>query len=158
MPRSMLRMFSIATQFRGRLVFSQFLLAISALCTVGFATLTQGLVNEGMVAGDANAALTIGFWMFVLAVGAGVAMAGAAAYAVFFSQGTSYTIRDQLYAKLQSFSFGNYDRFPTGQLMVRLNADATNVERGMLYALLLGLYAPFIMLASLVLVILRPRS
>ncbi len=61
MFRSMLRMFTFVTQFRGKLLFSQLLLAISAICTIGFATLTQGLINEGMNAGDANAAMSIGF-------------------------------------------------------------------------------------------------
>lgn len=158
MPKSMIRMFGITKMFRGRLIVSQLLLLVSALCTVGFATLTQGLVNQGMQAGDAEAALQIGWWMIILAIIAGLCMAGAAALAVFFSQGTSYMIRSQLYEKLQTFSFANYDRFPTGQLMVRLNADAINVQNGMLYALMLGLFAPFILLTTLILVIITTPS
>jgi ABC-type multidrug transport system fused ATPase/permease subunit len=57
-------------------------------------------------------------------------------------------IRSSLYEKIQDFSFGNFDKFPTGHLMVRLNADVLNVQNGMLYALLLGLYAPFMILAT----------
>jgi len=148
-------MFGIVTRFKGKLIFSQILLLISALSTVGFATLTQAMVNEGMQAGDPEAVLNIGFWMFVLAVIAGISMAGAAGYAVYFSQGTSYTIRSLLYGRLHTFSFANYDKLPTGHLMVRLNADATTFQNGMLYALMLGLYAPFMILATLVLVIFK---
>ena len=54
MPKSMMRMFGIVTRYRARLIFSQILLAISAVCTVGFATLTQGLVDEGMRAGTVH--------------------------------------------------------------------------------------------------------
>ncbi len=158
MPKSMLRMFGITTMFKGRLVLSQVLLFLSALTTIGFATLTQGLVNQGIEAGDPRTLLNIAVWMFVLAVIAGLCMAGAAALAVFFSQGTSYMIRTRLYKKLQTFSFANYDRFSTGRLMVNLNSDAINVQNGMLWALMLGLYAPFMILCTLVLVIINTRE
>jgi ABC-type multidrug transport system fused ATPase/permease subunit len=158
MPKSMIRMFRVVTMFKGRLVLSQVLLFMSALTTVGFATLTQGLVNQGVEAGDPEALLNIAVWMFVLAVIAGLCMAGAAALGVFFSQGTSYIIRAKLYEKLQSFSFANYDRFSTGRLMVNLNSDAINVQNGMLWALMLGLYAPFMILCTLVLVIINTRD
>ena len=155
MLRSMRRMFGLTKRYRIRLIGSQLLLLISALATVGFATLTQGMVNQGMQAGDPEAVLSIGFWMLMLAVIAGICMAIAASQAVFFSQGIGYVIRSHLYEKIQTFSFGNYDKHSTGQMMVRLNSDALNVQNGMLYALLLGLYAPFMILATLALTIIN---
>jgi len=131
------------------------MLLISALATVGFATLTQGMVNQGMAEGDPEAVLEIGFWMLILAVVAGISMAIAASQAVFFSQGAGYIIRAYLYDKIQTFSFGNYDKHSTGQMMVRLNADTLNVQNGMLYSLLLGLYAPFMLLATVALTIIN---
>jgi ATP-binding cassette subfamily B protein len=151
MLKSMRRIFGITKLYRFRLISSQVLLLISVLATVGFATLTQGIVNLGMVEGDPEAVLNIGFWMLILAVIAGITMAIAAGLAVFFSQGTAYVVRSHLYDKIQTFSFGNFDRHPTGEMMVRLNADVLNVQNGMLYALLLGLYAPFMLLATVVL-------
>ena len=155
MLKSFRRIFGITKMYRFRLISSQVLLLISVLATVGFATLTQGIVNLGMVEGDPEAVLNIGFWMLVLAVVAGICMAIAAGLAVFFSQGAAYFVRSRLYEKIQTFSFGNFDRHPTGQLMVRLNADVLNVQNGMLYSLLLGLYAPFMLLATLVLTIIN---
>jgi ATP-binding cassette subfamily B protein len=155
MLKSMRRIFGITKRYRFRLVISQLMLFISAICTVGFATMTQGMVNLGMVEGDPEAVLNLGFWMLVLAVIAGITMAIAASQAVFFSQGSAYVIRSYLYEKIQSFSFRNYDKFPTGLMMVRLNSDALNVQNGMLYALLLGLYAPFMILATVILTIIN---
>lgn len=150
--KSFRRIFGIATMYKGRLILSQILLFISVVCTVSFASLTSGLINQGMVAGDVDAVFDIGWWMFILAVLSGLCMAGAATIAVFFSQGMSYTIRSMFYEKLQTFSFANYDKVPTGELMVRLNADALNVQNGVLYAVMMGLLAPFQLLVSLVLV------
>jgi ATP-binding cassette subfamily B multidrug efflux pump len=130
MLKSMRRIFEVAKEYRARLIVSQLSLLISAMATVGFATLTQGMVNQGMVVGDSEAVLNIGFWMLILAVIAGITMAIAAALAVFFSQGTAYVIRAYLYEKIQTFSFGNFDKHPTGEMMVRLNADVLNVQNG----------------------------
>lgn len=149
------RIFAIFKLYRGRLLFAQALLFGAALASIGFATLTQGLVNDGMRAGDAAAALSIGFWMFVLAVISGVLFATAAGISIFFAQGTSYTVRTVLYDKLQQLSFANFDRLPSSALMVRLNADALNVQNGVMFGLLLGLYAPFLFTIALVLVIIN---
>ena len=109
------------------------------------------MVNNGMVAGDAKAALDIGVSMLVLGLVAGITMAVAASQAVFFSQGTGYVIRKRLYDKIQTYSFENFDHLSTGQLMVRLNADVVNVQNAMLYSILLALYAPFMLIATIVL-------
>ena len=64
-------------------------------------------------------------------------MAGTAALAVFFAQGTAYYLRSELYHKVQTFSFANFDQFRTGNLMVRLNADVNNVANAVQYMVLL---------------------
>lgn len=142
-------------KYRGRLVLSQILVAISAMSLIGVATLTQLLINEGIEAGNGEAVLRIGFWMLILAVVGGLCMAGAASLAVFFSQGTAYVIRTHLYHRIQTFSFGNFDRFRTGNLLVRLNADVINVQNAVLYMTMLILYAPFMVLIALILTAIR---
>ena len=67
MLKSFRRIFGITKLYRARLITSQVLLLVSVLATVGFATLTQGIVNLGMVEGDPEAVLNIGFWMLILA-------------------------------------------------------------------------------------------
>ncbi len=151
MLTSFRRVLLVFRKYRGRLVISQVLVLISALSIIGVATFTQRLINEGIVAEDPEAILRTGFWMFVLALVAGFALAGAAALAVFFSQGTAYVVRSYLYRKIQTFSFGNFDRFRTGNLLVRLNADVNNVQNAVLYMTMLSLYAPFMILVAFVL-------
>jgi len=144
--------------YRGRLVFSQVLLMISALASIGVATLIQRLINQGMLAGDVIVILQTGVAMAVLAVVAGVTMAGTAYYAVFFAQGTAYVVRAELYEKIQEYSFENFDRFRTGNLMVRLNADVLNIANAIMYGVILILYAPFMILVAMVMAYLRTPS
>lgn len=151
MLKALPRTFIIFKMYRGRLILSQVLLLISALCMIGVATLNQVLINDGIIAEDPEAIIRTGLWMAVLAVLAGVTMAGTAALAVFFAQGVAFGLRKYVYAKVQTFSFANFDRFRTGNLMVRLNADVNNVMNAILYLVLLSLYAPFMVLIAFIL-------
>lgn len=155
MFKSLFRTLVVFRKYRGRLVVSQVLVLISALSIIVVASLTQLLINEGIETGDGEAVLRIGFRMLILAVIGGASMAGAAALGVFFSQGTAYVIRTFLYRNIQTFSFGNFDRFRTGNLLVRLNADVVNVQNAVLYMTILLLYAPFMLIIAFALTLIR---
>ncbi|MCB0196226.1 MAG: ABC transporter ATP-binding protein [Anaerolineae bacterium] len=150
MLKSFRRMFIIYKDYRGRLIFSQVLLLISAAAMLMVAALNQRLINQGIQAGNAEVIVRTGITMAVLALIGGGCMAGTASYAVFFSQGTAYIIRSEVYKKIQTFSFGNFDRFRTGNLMVRLNADVLNIQNAVMYSVMLLLYAPFMILIAFV--------
>jgi ATP-binding cassette subfamily B protein len=152
------RMLFVFKGYRGRLLVSQVLLLISALASVLVATMTQRLINEGLIAGDVEVIVQTGVIMVVLAVIAGLTLAGTAAFAVFFAQGTAFYVRDGLYSKIQTFSFGNFDRFRTGKLMVRLNADVNNVANAVMYTTMLALYAPFMVITAFILALIFTPS
>ena len=158
MIKSLRRTLGMYKKYRARLVISQVLVLISATAIIGVASLNQQLINEGIETGNVDAILSTGLWMFVLALVSGLCLSGTAYLAVFFSQGTGYYIRSYLYRKIQTFSFGNYDRFRTGDLLVRLNADVVNVQNALLYMTLLLLYAPFMMLVTYILTIINTPS
>jgi ATP-binding cassette subfamily B protein len=158
MIKSMRRIFFIYKRYRGRLLLSQLLVLISAITTIAFASLNAKLVNQGITAGDMEVVLNTGMTMFLLALVSGLCLAGAAYISVFFAQGSGYMVRTLLYRKIQTFSFANFDRFPTSALMVRLNADVINIQNAMLYTTMLTLYAPFMLLVTFVLTIMRAPS
>jgi ATP-binding cassette subfamily B multidrug efflux pump len=60
-------------------------------------------------------------------------------------------LRDALFLKIQTFSFGNLDRLKTGQLMVRLTSDASALQRLTQVSLRIGTRAPLLMIGSLIL-------
>ncbi len=153
MPTAFFRIFALVREYRFRFIVSQIAMAVAAIATVFFATLISALVDDGMVAGDQEAAISIGLQMILLALLMGVSMAIAASQAVFFAQGAAYMIRKRLYDQIQEYSFENFDHRPTSQLMVRLNADAVNIQNAVMYAIMLGSFAPFILLTTLVLAI-----
>jgi ATP-binding cassette subfamily B protein len=155
MIKSMRRIFGIYRRYRGRLILSQVLVLISAITTIYFASLNAKLVNEGITAGNTEVLLDTGMLMFLLALISGLCLAGAAYISVFFSQGSGYMVRTLLYRQIQTFSFANFDRFPTSALMVRLNADVINIQNAVLYTTMLALYAPFMLVVTFVLTIMN---
>ncbi|MFL7892519.1 MAG: ABC transporter ATP-binding protein [Anaerolineales bacterium] len=158
MIKSLTRTFGLYRKYRARLIISQVLVLFSATATIGVASLNQLLINLGIETGNFEAILRIGFWMLILSIISGLCLAGTAYLAVFFSQGTGYYIRSLLYKKIQTFSFGNFDLFPTSDMLVRLNADVVNVQNALLYMTMLVLYAPFMLLVTYVLTILNTPS
>ena len=151
MIKSMRRIFTIYRRYRGRLILSQLLVLTSAAATILFASLNARLINDGIQAGNVEVLLGTGAQMLLLALISGACLAGAAYISVFFAQGAGYLVRTLLYRKLQTFSFANFDRFPTSDLMVRLNADVINVQNAVLYTTMLALYAPFMLLITFIL-------
>jgi ATP-binding cassette subfamily B multidrug efflux pump len=122
------------------------------------ASLISDLVDKGMVAGDQEAAVDIGIWMLALAVAMGASIAVAGSQAVFFSQGAALYIRRELFDKVQHYSFENFDHRPTSELMVRLNADVVNIQNAVLYTILLGSLAPFLLLLTVAMALINTAN
>lgn len=147
------RLLAIYKDRKGRLITSQVLLLISAIATLLTATLTQRLINDGIQAGNLRVLVQTSLFMIVLALIAGLTLTGTAYFAVYFAQSTAYVIRDRVYRRLQDFSFANFDRFRTGNIMVRLNSDVMNVANAVQFAVMLILYAPFMLVIAFLLAI-----
>ncbi len=66
-------------------------------------------------------------------------------------------IRNDLYHKIQSFSFGNIDRFSTGSLVTRVTNDVTQMQNFVAMLMRMALRAPGMMIGGLIMAI-RLRS
>jgi ATP-binding cassette subfamily B multidrug efflux pump len=66
-------------------------------------------------------------------------------------EGVLRDLREALFLKIQSFSFGNLDRINTGQLMVRLTSDVSVFQRLVHISLRIGTRAPLLMIGSVLL-------
>jgi len=152
--RSLRRIFKLYRPYRAQLILSQVLLLLSAICAIGMAALNGRIINDGLLAKNTEVVITTGIWMAVLALLSGVFMAGTATLAVLFAQGTGYAMRTMAYDQIQRFTFGNFDTFRTGNLLVRLSADVLNVQNAVMYALMLVLWAPFMVLTAFTLALL----
>lgn len=82
---------------------------------------------------------------------------GGAYFATKASVNFAADLRDDIYRKVETFTFSNIDRFSTGSLVTRLTNDVTQMQNFIAMLLRMALRAPGMMIAALIMAItLRP--
>ena len=120
--------------------------------------LLAGVINAGnagtLTVGSSigTAGLMILTALFMMAGGIGGAYFSSKASIAFAGD-----IRNDLYRKIQSFSFGNIDRFSTGSLVTRVTNDVTQMQNFVAMVMRMALRAPGMMIGGLIMAI-RLRS
>ena len=120
--------------------------------------LLAGVINAGN-AGTLTTGSSIGtsglmilIALFMMAGGIGGCYFSAKASIAFAGD-----IRDDLYRKIQRFSFANIDRFSTGSLVTRMTNDVTQMQNFVAMVMRMALRAPGMMIGGLIMAIrLRP--
>jgi len=109
----------------------------------------QRIVDQGIARGDMTVVLTTGRAMLGFALVGALCGIVSSIFAVLASQGFGADLRDALFTKVHSLSFGNIDRLETGQLITRLTNDVTQVEQLVGMMLRIMLRAPLLVIGSL---------
>ncbi|MBO4548938.1 MAG: ABC transporter ATP-binding protein, partial [Abditibacteriota bacterium] len=95
--------------------------------------------------------------MALTAVLMGLGGVGGAWFGSKAAVGFAADLREDIYGKIQSFSFANIDRFSTGSLVTRLTNDVTQLQNFTGMILRMGLRAPGMMIGALIMAIaIRP--
>ncbi|MEO1211389.1 MAG: ABC transporter ATP-binding protein [Cyanobacteria bacterium J06638_20] len=137
---------------------SQGLLAIAAIFTLLIPLMTQSLIDDGILLGDRDATVQAVLWMILFAVLSAIFTIANAYYAVQFAEHTAHAVRMRLYRKIQTFTFGNLDQFPTSDLMVRMTSDVTAIKAAVQQVILYLAQAPVMFVGALVLIYVNSPS
>ena len=113
--------------------------------------LIQRIIDEGINKHDRGVVLQTSFIMLVISALSTVIAIGNNVFSVRVGEGVARDLREALFLKIQSFSYGNLDRQKTGQLMVRLTSDVSAIKRLTQISLRIGTRAPLMMIGSLIL-------
>lgn len=128
----------------GEVLMPRYLANIINMGKAGTLTVTEGLVQ---------AALMVLTALLMMAGGIGGAWFGAKASVNFAAD-----LRRDVYARVQTFSFANIDKFSTGSLVTRLTNDITQLQNFVNMLLRMFLRAPGMLIGALIMAIsLRPR-
>lgn len=136
---------------------SQLLLAISTLFTLLIPRMTQTLIDDGLIPGDRTATVRSVLWMILFALCGSLFAIANAWYGVNFAEHTAHAVRMRLYRKIQTFSFGNLDQFPTSDLMVRMTSDVNAIKAAVQLVILSLAQAPVMFIGALILIYLNSR-
>jgi ATP-binding cassette subfamily B protein len=144
--------------YRKQAVLSLVLLVIVVLLDLALPRLVQRIIDDGILAGDLQNVWHTFLLMLGISVLNTLLAIGNNNFSVQVGEGVARDLREALFVRIQSFSFGNLDRMKTGQLMVRLSSDSGVIQRLIQISLRIGTRAPLIMIGSIVLMFTTDHS
>jgi ATP-binding cassette, subfamily B, multidrug efflux pump len=115
--------------------------------------LIQRIIDQGINGGKMQVVLQTAALMLGISLLSAIIAVGNNILSVQVGEGVARDLRETLFLKIQKFSYGNYDRFTTGKLMVRLSSDTTAVQRLVQVSLRIGTRAPLLMIGSIIMMI-----
>ena len=113
--------------------------------------LIQRIIDQGINGNNIQVVIQTSIIMIVISV---LQVAFALAnnlFSIQVGEAVARDLREALFLKIQSYSFGNLDHLNTGQLMVRLSSDTTAFQRMVQVSLRIGTRAPLLMTGSIIL-------
>ena len=100
---------------------------ISVLINLSVPLLTSRIIDDGIAEDDGSFVLRLALTMIGLIVAGMAASAVASLMGVRLAFNTITDLRRDVYAKTQTFSFGNLDELTSGEILTRLSSDMTKV-------------------------------
>lgn len=147
----LLRMLASWKGYYKWLIFSLILIIGSVLGTLSIPYFSAVLINQGIIVGNTDIITTYGIYMLLAAIFAGICEIVNTLIAVKFSEETAHDLRVEAYNQIQTFSFGNMDRFHTSDLLVRLTTDIQNIKIGIQQGLMNIFRAPLMLIMAMIL-------
>ena len=132
-------------------IISLTLLTLVVLMDLALPRLIQRIIDQGINQNDMQVVVSTTIMMFSISIFQVLFALGNNYFSIQVGESVARDIREALFLKIQSFSFGNLDHINTGQLMVRLSSDTNAFQRMVQVSLRIGTRAPLLMLGSLIL-------
>ena len=148
------RISKYAKPYRKEIVLAVILLGLVVVADLSIPRLIQVIIDQGVANQDMDKIVSTSLLMIGASILSALFMIGNTIFSVRASRKMEADIREALFKKIQTFSFGNLDDFTTGQLLTRLSSDLTQVQ--MFFTMLLRMFtrAPLMFVGSLSIMIL----
>jgi len=127
------------------------LLIIVVILDLAIPRLVQRIIDQGIFAGDLQEVRNTFLVMMLISVINTLFAIGNNNFSVQVGESVARDLREAMFLKIQSFSYGNLDKLKTGQLMVRLSSDTSVIQRVVQISLRIGTRAPLLMVGSILL-------
>lgn len=112
--------------------------------------ITAKIIDEGISRNDLGAVAKYGGIMVVAAIISLLAGMMSGVHGARASTGFACNLREEIYRKIQTFSFANIDKFSTAGLVTRMTTDVTNIQNAFQMCIRIAVRAPFMLISSMV--------
>ncbi len=127
------------------------LLGLVVVANLSIPRLVQVIIDEGVANKDLEVITRTSLLMIGASILSALFMAGNTILAIKASRGFEADFRDAIYTKIQDYSFGNLDKFTTGELLTRLTSDLNQVRLIITMSLRMFTRMPLTFIASITL-------
>ncbi|MDD4121018.1 MAG: ABC transporter ATP-binding protein, partial [Clostridia bacterium] len=110
------------------------------------------IIDDGVAKGNIRAVLTYGGIMVLLAGLSLLLGLLSARFAAVASMGFGANLRENMFNKVQNFSFKNVDKFSTGSLITRFTTDVSFVQQAFMMSIRIAFRAPVMLILSIVMI------
>ena len=136
-------------EFKKETILTPICVAFEVILEVVIPLIMADLVDEGVYNGDMNIISKLALELIICAILSllfGILQGRLAAKA---SSGFAKNLRQDLFYKVQNFSFSNIDKFSTSSLITRLTTDVTNVQNAFQMLIRVAIKTPLMLIFSL---------
>jgi ATP-binding cassette subfamily B multidrug efflux pump len=141
-----------------RAILALILLTSLVFMDLAIPRLIQRIIDQGITKHNQMVVLQTSLLMIGISILSTVIAVGNNILSVQVGESVARDLRDALFLKIQTYSYGNLDQQQTGQLMVRLTSDSSAVQRLVQISLRIGTRAPLLIIGSLILMINTSQS
>lgn len=147
------KIISYLRPYKTWVLFALSLVVVESLSELVIPRMLQYVIDNGITPKVMTVILSgAGLMLFAALIG-GIATVIRAIYSARFSQGMAYDLRNDLFNRIQTLSFGNLDRLQTGQLITRVSSDVDIVRMFSSLGFMMIVRAIVLMLGSLILLV-----
>ncbi len=154
----MRRLLRFLRPYAGQSILAMLLMVGLTLANLAVPRLVQRIIDEGIAPMDMALIRSTAMLMLAASAVSALFAIGNNVLSIRVANNFSADLRSALFRKMQTLSFGNLDRLQTGQLIVRLTSDVTQMEHIVLISLRTLARAPLLLLGSSVLLVLTGRE
>ena len=122
---------------------------LEVILEIAIPLLMAQLIDDGIYKGEMNVVYKIGIELILCALLSLVFGALSGIFAAKASAGFAKNLREDLYFKVQDFSFSNIDKFSTSSLITRLTTDVTNIQMAYQMIIRIAVRAPLMLIIAL---------
>lgn len=137
-------------QYRRAALLAPAITMVESVMELVIPLLMATVIDKGISAGNMAVVWRYGAYMVLAAVCSLVSGALAGKFAATASTGFACNLRDAMFARIQTYSFANIDKYSTAGLVTRLTTDVTNVQNAFQMIMRMCVRAPVMMLCALV--------
>ncbi len=137
-------------EYKRSAIITPLLVTLEVIMEVIIPLLMADLIDKGIYSGEMNEILKIGVSLILASILSLIFGILSGITATKASAGFAKNLRQDLYYKVQNFSFANIDKFETSSLITRLTTDVSNIQMAFQMLTRIAVRAPLMLVFSLI--------